>query len=933
MVRDTTADNRNKGQTLVIAIMVMFLLAMVAAVFIGIVARNLFRSERFSNVDAVAQIAEAGVRYADKMLTTSEDGADWRPQPENDGVEKNPDGTIIMENGKPKPGTTTPWQTQRDRNPDFQWTRAYWPEELEYCGPTGGYSSFSTGGGRFLLRVSYNPNPNDTYSKYIKIESIGRWGTYVEDDPTTWKPHGNVLMRREITAYKPIGITDYVRFVTNKDERSMDMPLGRTDHGMTFGRSVGGSTVFDSKFGARGGAIRVNGNLLWYGDVTVNLRGTHPLKSDGSVDTDRWIPLDAVEVSGDIKLSESSTVKVRRLDNTGGFLNETTMPPSDQPGFTTLSGFYRDGSDLTDAEKNPRGVKRIEPPAIDQADPTGTTTRYRLLTLNSGQRIRVGRRWFNLGQYGWGRGVYIGNTRDKQDESETLIGGYTLQADWLKPNSPMSTYWKGPYYEPPGAVIILHPGDTDGDDQPDFTIIRTDTQSNGEKWCWYDAWGIAHVSWGSRVTMPYPDAKRGRVIYARNDDGSVNRTVFRRLDGNGVIYAEGNIRIRGMLPKDMQLTVVSNENIYIEGNLLKYRDPSVDIDAKDAYRGTADTSTCGLALLARQNICVNTTQFMRPLMGIGAEDLGSDARNGQPPYHLIVSSNAESRIRCGFDFGPWESETLNAAPTEWTLFLRHAGDYGATYINTWLNPSSAVTNWGLLNLQNVLPAAVLQLPSYVWGVGDPRFNASGWGVGSTFACDAFSLITCAPQSGLLKTRPGIENTLMIGLDQTTYTRNNYLMGGIAIQPMDIRIEAVLYAQEGSFFVIPGNWFNPNPEDVAGGTRPAGVAPEFPYYGDPLDVRVIVDGAVSENIPAPISAVNDWMAKWSGIPSHYGSTNTPTAHSGEGLTILYDDHAGWPYTNLGSATLNPIRTDKFGRPLPIAPRLPVCGSLIYFGDVM
>jgi hypothetical protein len=87
-----------------------------------------------------------------------------------------------------------------------------------------------------------------------------------------------------------------------------------------------------------------------------------------------------------------------------------------------------------------------------------------------------------------------------------------------------------------------------------------------------------------------------------------------------------------------------------------------------------------------------------------------------------------------------------------------------------------------------------------------------------------------------------------------------------------------------------------------------------------------------------------MSKWGIIPAEYGSSGKITAHSardaggqpteGAGLTILYDDHCGWPYSNLrGSGALAPIRADKYGRALPIAPRLPVCGSLIYQGDVL
>ena len=947
--REQRAESRgrragSRGQTLVIAIMVMFILATIGAVFIAMVARNLFRSERFSNVDVVAQLAEAGIRYADSMLTSSEDGADWRPRPDNDGVLVNPDRTVQFgPDGKPLPDPN--WQQSYDQFPDFHWTRAWWSEELGYAGPSGGFTTFNTGQGRFLLRVTYDPNPEDQLSKYIKIESIGRLGVFDRDDPTTHKGHGSTQLRREITAFKPIGITDYLRFVTNKDNRPMDFALGCPGFRLSMGRLHADATYKDWY---RGGPIRVNGNLVWYGSgaVSLYLRGVHPADEAGQPIDTELVPLEGVEVSGEIKLGDSGTAVelTRYVVGAGGWTKVDATPyqllPSDDPNFTTAGGFYRDGSDRTDKDKAARGVRRIDPPIIDTLDLTRSVPRYLLLSLYSGERLRSrdanGRwRWTNLAEFGWGRGVYIGNRTDKQDESETLIGGYTLRADWLKPNSPMSTYWKGPYYIPPGVIITLHPDDTDGDKVPDLTITRSDTVSAGRKFVWRDAWGKDRPEWGGTVTMPYPDPNKGRTIYDRDVNGVINLLVTKVLDGNGVIYAEGNIRIRGMLPPGMQLTVVSNETIYIEGNLLKYRDPRLPIDPKsgalDPWRG-ADNS-CGLALLARENICVNTTQFFSPLNSISPESVGSDAQNGLPPFHVIVNPSPESRLRCAFDFGPWESEAAATPPKAWTLNLRHAGQYGPTYINGWLNSVIGIRDFGLLYLDLRVPPA---LQKHIWGVGDPTFNPPGWGTDSSFVCDVFNLDTDL-NAAQLTTTPGIVNLLQLALDETTYTRNNYLMGGLAVQPMDIRIEAVLYAQEGSFFVIPGNWFNPNPNDVRGGPRPTGVTdPRFPFFGEPLDVRVIVDGAVSENIPASAGDVEEWMSKWGSIPLFYGSTQVATAHPGEGLTIIYDDHVGWPISNLRAATpdaYKAIRRDKFGRVLPIAPRLPVSGSLLYFGDVM
>lgn len=933
-----------RGQTLVIAIMVMFILAVVAAVFIALVARNMFRSERSSRADSVAQIAEAGIRYADEMLTTSEEGADWRPVP--DGVGCADLGNVIA-NIQPTPDTAETfapgmpnWQYLRDRHPDFKWVRPYWPVELPagspegmgFAGPSGGFTTINEGGGRFLLRVSYNPNPRDPVSKYIKIESIGRWGEVLYDpntnefDPTTLKGHGYDQLRREITAFKPIGITDYLRFVTNKDNRETQLALGCPGFVVDFGRSTG------SRFGQRGAPLRVNGNLVLYGGavaagaeaIRIYLRGIHEIDSDGQ---QRLVPIDRWEVAGDITFADQDLgVMLRRIVLGTGAPSEDgpfRLKPSRDPSFRTELGFYRDGQDSTDTDRMARGVRRIEPPLVDQPDPTGTTTRYRLLTLNSGERIPIrdagGRviRWINLGLYGWGRGVYINNLRDRQRESETLPGFYTLRADWLKPNNPMSTYWKGPYYVPPACVITLNPGDTDGDAQPDFTITRDDiSTAAGRKAVWVDASGRERPEWGATIKMPYPDPTNGRILTAAlGGDG-------RRIEGNGVIFAEGNIRIRGMLPRGMQLTVVSNQNIYIEGSLLKYREPGAQY-GNDPFRG-ADTS-CGLALLARENVCVNTTQFFSPLNSI--DDYDSDAMDGSTPFHLRVTSDPASQIRCAFEFAPWESD-FGTQPSVFGLYLRHSGEFGPSYINAWLNPASTLPLGGLLTLNQTFPG----LPNHVWGVGDPNFSAPGWGIGSSFVGDAFRLD--AANNATLLTDPGFVNILQIGLDQTTFTSRNYWMGGLAIQPFDVRIEAVIYAQEGSFFVLPGNWFNPNPADRfdPNRPRPAGMSPRFPFFGQPLDIRIIVDGAVSENLPAAISDVEEWMAKWGRIPDKYGSTDEPTAHPGEGFTILYDDHVGWPLADLGNPT-TPIRTDRFGRVLPIAPRLPVCGTLIYFGDVM
>ena len=192
----------------------------------------------------------------------------------------------------------------------------------------------------------------------------------------------------------------------------------------------------------------------------------------------------------------------------------------------------------------------------------------------------------------------------------------------------------------------------------------------------------------------------------------------------------------------------------------------------------------------------------------------------------------------------------------------------------------------------------------------------------------------------------------------------------------------MYAQEGSFFIIPGPWFNPNPNDrrdryearvaalggdanatlVADSERQAafGASRDIPFYGEPLDVRVVINGAVAENMPPPISQQTEWLKKWGWIPGKLGASgnNIPVAHTRgtrysattpvvPNFTVNYDPTLataklrGFAATNDVSAYVRTewIDYNKDGvrqagelRPLPPLPRLPVSPTLAYFGEV-
>jgi len=80
----------------------------------------------------------------------------------------------------------------------------------------------------------------------------------------------------------------------------------------------------------------------------------------------------------------------------------------------------------------------------------------------------------------------------------------------------------------------------------------------------------------------------------------------REPPANGVVFAEGNVRVRGIQASGTQLTVVSGGSIYVESSV----GPPVPV-AGQAEGGS-------LALIAAEHVCVNTTKLARPIAGTGS---------------------------------------------------------------------------------------------------------------------------------------------------------------------------------------------------------------------------------------------------------------------------------------------------------------------------
>lgn len=127
-MKTTTGIRRRgeAGQSLVVAIIVLFILLFVGGLFIALVARNLQQARRSAQVSGATGFAEAGLRYLDNQLMTSPEGADWRSLPDDVPGDQDGDGDPIDIN---------------PNDPDFFWLKEFNPVTGE-----GGFTRVTLGG-------------------------------------------------------------------------------------------------------------------------------------------------------------------------------------------------------------------------------------------------------------------------------------------------------------------------------------------------------------------------------------------------------------------------------------------------------------------------------------------------------------------------------------------------------------------------------------------------------------------------------------------------------------------------------------------------------------------------------------------------------------------------------------------------------------------
>lgn len=1053
------------GQALVLVVLLMMAVILVGILFVAMVSYNQESGTLMSDRMRAEVLANAGLQYADYMLTYSQLGADWRPpfKPYDSNYDSANSATwpvppvyLGAANSAQASWTATPNLFGPDSIP-FSDDDYYMEEEVTHGwaglvdpngpgapGPTAAYyvrRGFTrypdpnsegniTGGpldqvdlnqGHFLLRVSYDPNPPfegaalvaagndptalqpDVRSKYLKIECVG----VVAGTTFVWKP---------LVAYKAIGLTDHVLWVTDKAHTGRPALLGFgpwTDLDNSGSLDINASQTDATKVGDFlvshfEGPMRFNCPVELRGD-NAGAPPTAPANKDAALastqidlwtaprdytDVFAWRPdgggylrddfFQAFSITEDTMGTDAAGASIPGQSTTANIWGASLAAPdrvetiwdSSSPNFDTYGGRVRDNDRSNNPDRN-AVVDTLNAPDLFARDPATGQSRYYSLTRDSGAVVQntTSNETVNVGRYGHGRGIYVDNLADLQfvnnDATHDLD---TLMQDWLgnmANNDPRigDSGWNATHtmYVPRGLEITLYNSEFAALDNGRLTPVTAASPGALQP---NEVWWPGHVAGEPGIKLVRRD-QRWRIAdpatpATLGDDSGVNvMYVDYPPAGNQVILAEGNVRIKGSLPRDdpskytpaatlatgkYNLTVVSGGTIYVEGQILSPQDVEGRYTAAKSA-GCPDEENSYLALLAHDCVALNPTQIV-PVLTEGAvtaapDDSASPLTSAQH-WELRPTLGGDVYSRWTFGEPPTNTGLLTGAftPDPINLVPYHTGeDPGPSAFKlSMFNSADNTTGWYDFNpvaaggpLFAFLFAPTGSIPAAA-NVSD--YLSPLWLTNSPLPLNGLK----APQAPLtqyISITPG--DTNLFGFyyqDPTTgMGGTNYWLKKFKIEELDqswgypkgavhAKVNALMYAQEGCFFIIPGPLFDETAQGqtVAGAPRPADRFRRFNYD---LEIR----GAITENFHASPAAWREWQDHWA-VPQYFNDGGNPALAWG---TIRYRYDETMLASRAEPATVM-NGTTRYGGEAPTAaatnlpklPLLPTCPGLLYRG---
>ena len=1051
-----------KGQALLIAVLLMTVILLVGAIFVAITIYLQGQTQRHGQMRQSKQLADSGIQYADRMLQLHT--ADWQP-PEppawcagTDGAFDSLDAVVDPSYGGDDEFDPGFWGVDGQPETDDDY---YTFEELQrgWCGlrvggalppdPTNplfasrapadlnareetlhrGFSRLpdprrgipagmdlpaAISGGHVLLRLTYDPDPPfegtadedrngdgvldwqdaDPMSHMVRIESIGG----VVEETFTF---------RRLVAYKPLAIGDYALFVTDKSGTGQPAYIG-TPPLIDYHRDGTDAGMSDRVLTSYAGSVKVNTAAILVGEELPPAAGANEgsvrftlttNSGPGSASGESYLCREAFEATSEIRYRDRAAAPNDSqgtviINSPTGTVTRPINPSSPQqpgdPAFDTYAGLTGDELPaLADGRKgtDDLGYGRFSPalgaPTLFYRDPTTDRTVYEELTRYSGTPVSTSGYWVNSGEWGHGTGVYIDNETDRQflnAHGECEIS--TLIDDWMRNVSPTDARagdsgWNGTQttYTPVGVEVWLV-----GAELPAGTYaVQADPRSPAIA----DTvlWAPTHVPNEPQIVLRRNDkhwltatgADSGRYTMVIDHPCRLRNT----WPTTQAILAAGNVRVWGNLPDrgpapgagggataaaapypDYNLAIVSGGTIYIDGSILRPQDR-----VGGWVPGAWDDRDTKLSLLARDCVCLNTTRIV-PQEATALVSASPDDTDDPRPEasHWELTPEAGARLFSTFMFGAapaaniylaasvsgddpgpaaigmslqrgWTSAWLpfdfaqGYAAADWRFYFVPPGVASNANVSNALTPNyqpipaagvSPAVPWRLY------PAAAPNPPDYyVWNVAGARNSLQMFWANPGFTAGA--------------TNPWVKKWKIVESSSSDPTDL------AAIQPaVHCRVNAVIYAETGCWFVIPGAGFDtiesidaalgPAAGDNINGRidTPDEIARANAYLRYNYDI--VVRGSITENFTPPVDAVQEWVDKWA-------CSSTTTLGSRSTISYVYDnslrearDRGGQGSTSgdVGAPLL--LRSTDSAN-LPKLPCMPVSPDLLYYGETM
>lgn len=1033
------------GQALIIAVLLMSVILLVGILFAAVVSYNQQQSARHVDVVAAQLQAEAGVNYASAMLENSPQGADWRPRmvsytgtgtedpadpstwPADPSTWPSPPARYL---GAPEEYDFNFWgpdgirDTEDDYYSEFDMVRGWYPlrqgtrsapgpfvrlgfhrfPDPNQVAPTATeYDSTNIGRGYFLLQVTYDPDPpyepgdrmsQDNMSGNTRITSIGR---AVEESNTF----------RRLTAYKPIGLMDHARWITNKSGDARQAVLGvRPLVDLNFYSPASATAPADATNEEMPtnieGSVRSEAPLYWTAtdlDGTLGLPltpsfhfrlRTSPVTDEGYLRDDLLLAPEGLYSLDD---RDGAAVQVD-----GG--SDVPLPQDLNPG---------DSGAPSRVHVSTEDVTALAPVDLDTCDPSSGVSRYGALTRDSGQIVKATHDDptsgveagdpVNTGRFGRGAGIYIDNLDDIQFKgADSRSDLNRLANDWLKSpqgSAGVETGWDPTFttYTPPAVEIEFFPSETAvlaTSTSPTSFSVEPPAQAGM-------LWWPGHVAGAPGIKITRHDKRWRR---ADNEGGSwhVGEDSGRNvivLDypayPNQVVFAEGNVRVKGILPytdpsvpalnRSFDVTVVSNGTIYIDGQLMTAQ------DVHGRRYGTNDPDTTGIldeytakvALLAQDNICLNPTQLVPELTsGMVTAAADDEANPTLQDMHWELYPDTGGAVWTQWRFGwptrVWDGSAWvdgapgNGVPADVQVAvspIHAAADPGPSGmgISTYRESPAPQQNsydfggaapYDPYTFIFVPPGALLgsmtsptqyasnaiapnwqvpgSTPTHVFGAPEVPFNVTALTTKTIGQANAITIRYRDPQIGAGSTNYLLKKWKIEELRPNSGGSYQVPQGAI-----HARVNALMYAQRGSWFVIPGQYFDRTAvtDDYNGNgvvdALDSLYAARFARYNYEITVR----GAITEDHTAPLEAAQTWMERWA-YPIYSGTGDNLSLAWGT-IRYEFDERLRMNREQSPTALNGAVRSGAMGATvqssLPKLPCLPSSPTLIYAGGTL